>query len=184
MIGIDEVGRGCWAGPLVVVAAKLNTKISGLKDSKDLSRSKREQLFEIIEKEAEIGIAIIEPSVLDTIGLGPALYQAFAEAINTIKTKDISEIIVDGNVNYLKGIYDKSQCVIKADSLYPSVSAASIYAKVTRDRIMYQLSKKYPEFGFEKHVGYGTKLHLEALKKYGPIKGVHRFSYKPIRSLC
>jgi ribonuclease HII len=182
MIGIDEVGRGCWAGPLVVAAVRLKQPIFGLKDSKKLSRQQREKLYRLIEMNADIGLAVIMPAVVDKLGLGRAVEKAFVESYKQLSPQN-EVVVVDGNINYLAAIEARSVCEIKADSLYPEVSAASIYAKVYRDNYMIKLAEKYPNYGFDKHVGYGTKIHSEALGLYGPIKGIHRFSYKPIKQL-
>jgi ribonuclease HII len=183
MIGIDEVGRGCWAGPLVVAAVRLNSPIEGLKDSKKISRGKRLELFNEIEENADVALSVISSVEIDQIGLALAVKRAFIEAYQQIK--NINEpVIVDGNINYLGDIDPvNTRCEIGADNIYPEVSAASIYAKVYRDDYMKKLSAKYQRYGFDEHVGYGTKAHLEALKIYGPINGVHRFSYKPIKKL-
>jgi ribonuclease HII len=181
MIGIDEVGRGCLAGPLVVAAVRLKKEIPGLKDSKLLSKNQREALIPAIKERADIGLVFIEPKEIDTYGLGPCLYKAFTGAYKLIALEN-DAVIIDGNINYLKQLpAANATSQIKADSLYPEVSAASIYAKVTRDNYMVELAAEYPGYGFDKHVGYGTKSHIEALEKYGPIAGVHRFSYAPIK---
>ncbi len=181
MIGIDEVGRGCWAGPLVVAAVRLKEAIPGLKDSKLLSKKQRDELFIHIESSADIGLVYIEPKIIDKDGLGPCLKTAFIDAYRLI-AKDHEETIIDGNINYLSGVNKNASCHIKADNLFAEVSAASIYAKVCRDNYMIKISSKYPLYGFDKHVGYGTKKHIEALGLYGPIKGIHRFSFAPIKN--
>ena len=181
MIGIDEVGRGCWAGPLVVAAVRLKSPLKGLKDSKKLNRVQRQKLYQEIEDNADIGLSIISPTEIDKIGLGPSLKKAFINAFRQLKTQN-ETTIVDGNINYLCDLDPvNTKCQIMADNIYPEVSAASIYAKAYRDNYMKMLSEKYPDFGFAEHVGYGTKGHSDALRRYGPILGVHRFSYKPIK---
>ncbi|MFI5270633.1 MAG: ribonuclease HII [Candidatus Saccharimonadales bacterium] len=180
-VGIDEVGRGCWAGPLVVGAVILRDTIPGLKDSKKLSKSKREQLTLLIEKEAEaIGIGWISAARIDEVGLSIAMSEAIELALKQIHVP-YDQIIIDGNINYLPD-NPKSLTLINADDLEPSVSAASIIAKVKRDKYMAELSVSMPEYGFEKHVGYGTKLHVDKLKIHG-ITEYHRKSFKPVAAM-
>ena len=180
-VGIDEVGRGCWAGPVVAGAVILSVPIKGLTDSKLLTKKQRELLnVEICTKAAAIGLGWVEPDVIDAIGINPAVQLAMAKALQQIKT-DYEEIIIDGDINYLNEI-PNSHAIIKADNSIPSVSAASIVAKVARDKFMAELSLKYPDYGFEKHVGYGTALHIEKLKLHG-VSAQHRRSYKPIKAL-
>jgi ribonuclease HII len=181
IVGIDEVGRGCWAGPLVVGAVVLGSTIPGLKDSKKLSKTKREQLTLIIEKEAtSIGIGWVSASRIDEIGLTSAMTEAIEQALKQI-IAPYDRIIIDGNINYLPD-NPKALTLINADDLEPSVSAASIVAKVKRDKYMQELSKSIPEYGFEKHVGYGTKLHIDKLKIHG-ISQYHRKSFKPVAAM-
>lgn len=180
-VGIDEVGRGCWAGPVVAGAIILSEPIEGLNDSKALSKKQRELLDIAIRSKAKaVGLGWVEPSVIDEIGINNAVKLAMQSAILQIDD-DYDEVIVDGNINYLSEI-DKARAIIKADASVPSVSAASIVAKVARDKYMAELSLKYPEYGFEKHVGYGTALHIEQLRRHG-VTDQHRRSYKPIRAL-
>jgi ribonuclease HII len=180
ILGIDEVGRGPWAGPLVVGACLLPEKIDGLTDSKKLSIKKREQLAEEIRKHADFGLGWISAQELDQLGLTEALCKAARDAVAQIKG-DFDEVIIDGTINFLRGTqYENiSQVVPKADFLVPEVSAASIIAKVSRDHYMYELAEKYPGYGFEKHVGYGTAAHKKAIEELG-ICDEHRRSFKPI----
>jgi ribonuclease HII len=178
-VGIDEVGRGCWAGPLVAGAVVMNKPINGLRDSKKLSQKKREKLAGIIQNEAiAIGLGWVNAAKIDEIGLTEAVKLAMSLALERIKV-DYDEVIIDGNLNYLVGNV-KARPIIKADDSVPSVSAASIVAKVARDNYMRIQSKKYPGYGFEKHVGYGTQLHLEKLIFLG-VSDLHRKSFKPVR---
>lgn len=177
IIGADEVGRGAWAGPLVVCAVSLGKPIEGLADSKILTSAKRQKLAEKIQTIADfIGFGWAESSEIDEFGLSAAHYIAYRRAVRA--TPKESEIIIDGNINYLPGLKNSS-CLVKADQLIPSVSAASILAKVARDNFMRELSTKFPSYGFENHVGYGTKQHIEAIARFG-ISGVHRKTYKPL----
>ena len=180
ILGIDEVGRGPWAGPLVVGACLLPEEIDGLTDSKKLSIKKREQLAEEIRKHADFGLGWISAQELDQLGLTEALCKAARDAVAQIKG-DFDEVIIDGTINFLRGTqYENiSQVVPKADFLVPEVSAASIIAKVSRDHYMYELAEKYPGYGFEKHVGYGTAAHKKAIEELG-ICEEHRRSFKPI----
>jgi ribonuclease HII len=184
MIGIDEVGRGCWAGPLLVVAARAISDLpSGLTDSKLLTKKQRESIFEPLLPCAQFGEGWVEAIELDALGLGAALKLGTKRALYDLKASVNEEIVLDGSVNYIDPVYKKSRCEIKADFNIPIVSAASIYAKVMRDNFMNELSLKHPDYSFEKHLGYGTKIHSQALQKYGIIKGVHRVSFKPVRAL-
>jgi len=179
-VGVDEVGRGAWAGPVVAAAVLLLNKVEGLKDSKKLSRSQRQYLSDIIKNNAIIGYGWIEAKEVDDIGLTAAVGRAIRLAVTQIKVP-FDEIIIDGNFNYL--IDDKrSRVVVRADSTVSEVSAASIVAKVARDNFMIKESIKFPEYQFDKHVGYGTALHAELLKLHGP-SSIHRLSFKPLRGL-
>jgi len=180
-IGIDEVGRGCWAGPVVAGAVSLGKPIAGLKDSKLLSKRQREKLAVEIELWAlAFGIGWVEPAEVDEIGLSAAVGLAMQRALEQI-TLSYDEIIIDGNFNFLAD-NPKAKAIIKADNSVPAVSAASIIAKVARDQYMAGQAADYPGYGFERHVGYGTALHLEKLKLYG-ICDLHRRSFKPISAL-
>jgi ribonuclease HII len=181
LVGIDEVGRGCWAGPLVAGAVILAKPIPGLDDSKLLSKGRREELATIIKKEAlEIGLGWVDAATIDKVGITTAVKMAMSQALNQITT-DYDEIIIDGHFNFLPD-NPKTRAVIKADASVPGVSAASIIAKVARDKYMSEITADYPDYGFERHVGYGTALHLEKLKLHG-VSGLHRRSFKPVAAL-
>ncbi len=181
VIGIDEVGRGCWAGPLLVVAARAKAALpSGLADSKALSKHSREAVFDAIAQSCDIGEGWVEPSEVDQLGLTGAMELAVERALSALGAQPHDEIIMDGNHNYCPEQYTQVACVVKADATHPIVSAASIYAKVLRDRYMAQAAESYPGYGFEKHVGYGTKVHSLALQTLG-ICELHRQSYKPVQ---
>lgn len=181
-VGIDEVGRGCWAGPLVAGAVILHKQIPALKDSKKLSKLQRETLdFVIRNSGASIGLGWVTPEEIDTLGLTASVGLAMQRALE--KLSDVyDEIIIDGNINYFPENI-RARAVIKADDTVPSVSAASIVAKVARDNWMTtEATQLYPMYEFEHHVGYGTKKHIELLQIHG-ISPIHRKSYKPIKAL-
>jgi ribonuclease HII len=181
VVGIDEVGRGCWAGPLVAGAVILRAPIIGLKDSKQLTKKQREELAVIIHTEAlAVGLGWVDPKTIDDQGLTAAVSIAMHQALAQI-TENYDQVIVDGAFNFLAD-NPKVQTLVKADATIPAVSAASIIAKVARDQYMTRLAADYPDYGFEQHVGYGTALHAERLKVHG-ISDQHRRSFKPIRVL-
>lgn len=185
ILGIDEVGRGPWAGPLVVGAVVLgDASIPGLTDSKKLTAKKREALnAEIIEKASGWGLGWVHADELDTIGLAEALKLATIRAIEAIKVP-YHEIILDGTINFLKDT-NKGRYVTtmaKADLLVPAVSAASIIAKVARDTFMAEQDAIYKGYGFGSHVGYGTAAHRLALQNFG-VTPLHRKSFAPIAKL-
>jgi ribonuclease HII len=182
ILGIDEAGRGPWAGPLVVGAVVLGgADIEGLTDSKKLSKKKREALYdEVTERAIAYASGWVGARELDEIGMSAALRLATKRAVEQIAVP-YSEIIIDGTINFLadtgKGGY--VQTMPKADLLIPSVSAASIIAKVERDRYMTERSKEYPEYGFDSHAGYGVAKHRAAIEQHGVI-AEHRLSFAPL----
>jgi ribonuclease HII len=180
-VGIDEVGRGCWAGPLVAGAVILDRPIAGLKDSKQLSAKQREKLAGIIHAEAlAVGLGWVDPKIIDEQGLTMAVRLAMAQALAQIRHA-YDQVIIDGAFNFLSD-HPKTHTLVKADATVPAVSAASIIAKVARDQYMAKLAEHYPDYGFERHVGYGTALHMQKLKLHG-VSDQHRRSFKPIRAL-
>lgn len=180
-IGIDEVGRGCWAGPLLVVAARVRTVLpDGLADSKAISKKRREAFMRLLVESCDFGEGWVEPAEIDALGLSEAMRLAVSRALTGLSAGHDEEIIMDGLINYCAPEFTRVTCVAKADATHPIVSAASIYAKVLRDQKMSQLGLEYPDYSFDKHVGYGTKTHLAALQKYG-LTPLHRLSYKPVQ---
>lgn len=180
-VGIDEVGRGCWAGPVVAGAVILDQPILGLKDSKKLSKKKREELtLQIKSKAWAVGLGWVDASIVDEVGITEAVKMAMQQALDQIGI-DYDEVIIDGHLNFLAD-QPKTRALIKADDTVPSVSAASIVAKVARDNYMSDIASDYPDYGFEQHVGYGTALHLERLKLHG-VSNLHRRSFKPIKGM-
>lgn len=187
ILGIDEVGRGPWAGPLVIGACVLPQPYpdwcSQLTDSKKLSAKKRQELNQLILSEATTATGWVSSQEIDQIGLSSALNLATQRAIKQIPVQAFDEIIIDGTANFLANTeFAKITTTLKkADLLIKEVSAASIIAKVARDTYMINLAKKYPNYGFENHVGYGTAAHKKSLELYGPCLE-HRFSFRPIKT--
>lgn len=181
VVGIDEVGRGPWAGPVVSAAVALpkTVKIIGVKDSKLLTHQKRIILAQAIKKRAlGIGIGWTAPAEVDRYGLTWAVQTSMERALEQIYL-EYEDVIIDGNFNFLKIKYPSARTVIKADQKYPCVSSASIIAKVARDQYMRQMAKLYPIYSFDTHVGYGTSHHRKQILKHGPSP-IHRYSFKPL----
>lgn len=176
LCGVDEAGRGCLAGPVYAAAVILphGLLIEGLDDSKKLSAAKRESLFEIIiEKAVSYSIASASETEIDDINILNATYLAMNRAIQ--KLNPAPEVaLIDGN--QAKGIQYLSRCIIGGDGKSASIAAASILAKVSRDRFMLELSKEYPEYYFHLHKGYGTDKHYDQIRIYGP-SSVHRQTF-------
>tara|TARA_B100000925_G_C21967100_1_gene456091 strand:+ start:230 stop:772 length:543 start_codon:yes stop_codon:yes gene_type:complete len=174
--GVDEVGRGCLAGPVTAAAVILRNPISGLTDSKKISSSKRETLAKIIKEESIFSLANISNDKIDEVNIHEATLLAMHEAIiNLDVTPDI--VYIDGK--FIPKIEVNCKAVIGGDKLIPEISAASIIAKVYRDDFMKKLDKKYPLYNFAKNKGYGTKHHLNALKESG-FTSWHRKSFKGV----
>lgn len=183
IIGVDEAGRGPLAGVVVSSAVKLKNYSSDLdeiNDSKKLTEKKREKLFDIIKKHFEVSVGIATIEEIDEINILNATFLSMRRALEDLKTKvkdfDKNTVLVDGNFK-IREYSGKQEAVIKGDAKSLSIAAASIIAKVTRDRIMRELGEKYPDYDFAKNKGYGTKKHVEAIKKYGVIDGIHRKSF-------
>lgn len=182
MIGIDEVGRGAWAGPLLVVAARQTGELpDGLADSKVLTKKQRETIYPLLTTNYQFGHGWVQPGEIDNMGLSEAMKLAVSRALTELQATEDEEIIMDGNINYCDPVFTNVTCIIKADADYPIVSAASIYAKVMRDSVMTDLAKEFPNHAFDSHVGYGTAKHIQALKDYG-VTNIHRLSYKPVKA--
>jgi len=171
LCGIDEAGRGPLAGPLVFAGVKLHQNIEGLADSKAISEKKRLLLYSAIKEYGEISIVITPANIIDELGLSQSIKNSLSQIMQEI---DTNNFLFDGNSKYG---FENLDTMVKADSKIAQVSAASIIAKVTRDKIMVELSEKYPNYNFEKHKGYGSAAHIAAIKKYG-YSDIHRRSYK------
>jgi len=193
--GIDEVGRGPLAGPVVAAALVLSSKsplhfggqgittdkLKEIKDSKKLAEKKREELYEVIREEFdEVGIGICDQGTIDKINILQAGFLAMKKAIGSLKNKP-DFIMLDGKFLIPNCSYQQ-QAIIHGDNLVFSIAAASIIAKVTRDRIMKEMHEQYPQYCFDQHKGYGTKLHLEQLRAHGPCQ-IHRRSFGPVKRL-
>lgn len=178
--GVDEVGRGPLAGPVVVAAVilPLNLRIKGINDSKKLSLKKRNELYKIILNEAlAVNVSFIDERVIDEINIYEATKKGMLEAISGLKIKP-EHVLIDAMP--LRELAIAHTSIIHGDALSASIGAASIIAKVTRDEYMDKMDIKYPNYGFKHHKGYCTKEHLEALEKYGPCE-IHRKSFAPLK---
>jgi len=183
MVGVDEVGRGCWAGPLLVVAAKPNGLLpAGLRDSKLMSKKQRQVAVGLLASSCRFGEGWVSVAEIDELGLAGAMRLGTKRALLSLGVGIKEPIIMDGKVNYAPVKYKNVKAVVDADATIPAVSAAGIYAKVKRDDFMAALRNDYPDYGFDKHVGYGTLLHRLALEKHGALRGVHRMSFRPLQS--
>ena len=179
LAGVDEVGRGALAGPVVAAAVILPRDFDhpDLNDSKCLSPEKREKLYEIIVSSAEAwAVAQVENKEIDEIGILKASLKAMAQALSSLSLKPQLALIDGRFTTPWPGL---QKAIIDGDALCPSIAAASILAKVTRDRLMEKAAQEFPHYGFENHKGYGTRQHLEALRVHGPCP-LHRFSFRPV----
>jgi len=179
--GVDEAGRGPWAGPVVAAAVILNPHNipDGLNDSKKLNETRREHLFDQIKASAETAIGIVEATEIDKINILQATMKAMSTAIASLpRPPDVA--LIDGN--RAPSLECLSQTIKKGDALSLSIAAASIVAKVMRDRIMKNLDIQFPDYGFARHKGYGTAFHANALTSLGPCPQ-HRKSFAPIKAL-
>jgi ribonuclease HII len=179
--GVDEVGRGPLAGPVVAAAAILpeDFYLSGIDDSKKLSEKRREEYFQIIQENAiAVGIGIIPPEVIDDINIYEATKKAMNHAVNTLNV--LPEVLLIDAMKLSSPFMEES--IIKGDAQSISIAAASIIAKVTRDRMMKMYDEHYPEYRFGQNMGYGTKEHLDAIEKYG-VTPIHRKSFSPIKEI-
>jgi len=189
LAGVDEAGRGPLAGPVVAAAVVFPAHLlreppatlRGLNDSKQLSAARREQLFEALRglDEVEIGVSVVEAGEIDRLNILRATHAAMARALSDLPSLP-ERALVDGLA--VPGLPCPSENLIKGDSRSFSIAAASIVAKVTRDHLMLELDAKYPQYGFARHKGYGTREHLAALDQHGPCPA-HRHSFAPVRQL-
>lgn len=184
-VGVDEVGRGCLAGPVVTAAVILphNFQHILLQDSKKLTQNQRNEMYNIIIKNAiDYHVDFTDNHVIDNINILEATLLSMNKSISNIHSH-IDHVLVDGNkFKFINNVYQSSptwtyEAVIKGDATYANIAAASILAKVTRDNYMIELSKQYPQYGWDKNMGYGTKQHIEAIHKYG-LTPYHRISFK------
>ncbi|NWJ96053.1 MAG: ribonuclease HII [Chloroflexi bacterium] len=191
LAGVDEAGRGAWAGPLVAAAAvltlpeqaedlagwqELAARLKGVNDSKQVTPAGRERLFELVLREAEVGVGLVSSLTVDLIGVGAANKLAMARAVAALPQPP-EHLLIDAFK--LPQVALPQTALIKGDARCFSIAAASIIAKVTRDRLLVELDTTFPGYGFAKHKGYGTALHAAALAQYGPC-AIHRYSYIPV----
>ncbi len=179
--GVDEAGRGPWAGPVCAAAVILDQANipAGLNDSKKLTEAKREALFPLIMASADVGVGLVSAQEIDEINILQATYLAMNRAVAALKSAPTLALI-DGN--RAPKLTCATQAIIGGDAKSLSIAAASIIAKVTRDRLMIAMDKTYPAYGFAKHKGYGTAFHAAALAQHGPCTE-HRKSFAPIKEL-
>ena len=178
--GVDEVGRGCIAGPVVAAAVILQAKIEGIKDSKKLSEKKRNELSELIKNHSIYSFGLSSNDEIDEFNIQNATFLAMQRAVKNLSVQP-KKILVDGNQVFETNL--PIEAIVGGDNLITSISAASIIAKVYRDKIMQDLAAKFPHYSFEKHKGYPTKQHYEAIKHYG-ICEFHRKSFKGVLRGC
>lgn len=183
IVGVDEAGRGPLCGPVVAAACILPKGYHNehINDSKKLTEKKREIAYqEIINDALAYGVGIVDAKRIDEINIYQATKEAMSKAINQI---NISYDLILTDAMKLENQKVEVVPIIKGDAKVESIAAASIIAKVTRDHMLEEMDKKYPQYGFISHKGYGTKKHIEAIKKFGIIKGFHRETYEPIKSM-
>ena len=186
--GVDEAGRGPLAGPVVAACVVIgpdfkidSDELKLVADSKKLSAKNREKLFSVIkEKALAVEISVISHTVIDRINILQASLLAMKKAVEACKTQP-DFVLIDGNMR-IPGLLKKQQAIVSGDAKVFCIAAASIIAKVSRDFLMSEADKKYPNYQFAKHKGYGTKLHLERLNTYGPCD-IHRRSFAPVKNL-
>ncbi|MBI2613877.1 MAG: ribonuclease HII [Candidatus Levybacteria bacterium] len=188
VVGIDEAGKGPWAGPVTAGAVLIHSKkqvVKTVRDSKLMTKLQREKAFEkIIKKSSGFGIGIVSEQEIDKIGIQKAVKKAMLIALKNLKLKfkiKISYLLVDGSKT-IPLRKKNAKRILRGGLYHYSISAASVLAKVTRDELMKKMSKQYPNYGFERHVGYGTKLHMEKLKTHG-FSPIHRKSFAPIKNM-
>ena len=184
--GLDEAGRGPLAGPVVagcVVISSPDQVVDIVRDSKKMTKKRRDIAFDLIrEKSTAYGVGIVDAKKIDEIGIRYAVLEAMTKAISEVEKMQgerVEYIIADGGI-YLLEDYNM-ESINKGDLNHYSIAAGSVLAKVTRDRLMEDYAKQYPEYGFEKHVGYGTRYHMDMISKYGPCD-IHRRSFAPFNA--
>lgn len=180
--GVDEAGRGPWAGPVVIAAAILDydNLPEGLNDSKKLTEQRREELYEQILESAEVSLCVQSARTIDSLNIREATLQGMRTCAERLASP-VKRFFIDGR-DVPHHLPQEGQALIKGDGRCLAISAASIVAKVTRDRLMVKMDKYYPEYGFAQHKGYGTKQHQEALATHG-VTPLHRCSFRPIREM-
>lgn len=180
VVGVDEAGRGPLAGPVVAAAVILASPVTGINDSKQLTWEQRERFYEVLMAGGHsIGVAIVDADRIDHIGIQQANYQAMAQAIGAV-TPTPDYVLVDGF--RVPGLQAPQERIVKGDSRSQSIAAASVIAKVTRDRMMLEYDEAWPAYGFAAHKGYGTEAHLKAIETHGPCP-IHRMSFAPLRQM-
>ena len=201
VVGTDEAGRGPLAGPVVAAAAIYRDEnfeipeekiklMNFVRDSKTVSHKKREELFDFIHENFYIGVGMCDHKTIDEINILEASFLSMKKALSDLKAKfrqelpefDNNIILVDGNKK-IPNLSLYQEAIIGGDRISKSIAAASIIAKVTRDRIMLEMHEKYPEYGFDKHKGYGTKMHMAVLQEFGPCE-IHRQTFEPMPTLA
>ena len=201
VIGVDEAGRGPLAGPVVAAAARYRSDslifpletdrhVRLIRDSKTLSEQQREDAYRWIVERFETDVGIVDAETIDRVNILQATFLALQQAIDEVLKKCVREgesvgsvhILVDGNCTLPHVAYSQ-QTIVRGDAQVVSIAAASIVAKVTRDRLMRDFENTYPKYGFAQHKGYGTAKHLEALRQHGPCP-IHRRSFAPVAKLC
>jgi ribonuclease HII len=188
LCGVDEAGRGCWAGPVVAAAVVFkNGPLPGLADSKRLTARKRAELYQLLQANAWCSIGLASAQEIDEVNILQATFLAMRRAVQGLPNlAHLTRVIVDGNRNpgLVRLPYDcEVETLVKADALVPEVSAASIIAKVTRDNMMAAMDRQYPGYGFGDHAGYGVPAHMNALSKLGAC-AEHRMTFAPLKRLA
>ena len=191
VIGIDEVGRGSWAGPVMASAALIDYQMpvdKRLDDSKKLPIKKRKEIFKTLTKNNTFGLGIVSNHEIDKIGILMATFKAMEIALIELFNKIINPfekiILIDGNImpEFKKNFLSEIKLIKRGDTISPSIAAASIFAKCSRDNLMFEMDKKYTGYEFSKNMGYGTKYHREKLISSGPTQ-FHRMTFKPMKDL-
>lgn len=179
--GIDEAGRGCLAGPVVAACVSFREKmiIDGIRDSKELTAEHRERLFQEILENAFVGIGIVNETLIDRVNILKATKIAMTEAFFNLD-KEVDLLLIDAIS--LPEIKKPQRSIVKGDQKSALIASASIVAKVTRDKIMANYHEIYPQYGFNRHKGYATKEHIDAIRRFGPCP-IHRKSFSPVRDL-